>query len=186
MKVKWHKIIKVIHRDLGYFFFGMTIIFGISGLALNHRDHWNPNYIIRNEAFSVPFNLLHGNFDRKKAIEIAHKIDEDLTVRSHYFPNDSTVKIFLTEGSILIDLHKKSAILETIKRRTVFYEMNFLHYNKPKYLWTWFSDFFSFSLVIMACTGLFIIKGKNGLMKRGVWFVIIGILIPMAFLFFYL
>ena len=36
---KW---IRVIHRDMGYIFFGMSLIYGISGIALNHLDDWNP------------------------------------------------------------------------------------------------------------------------------------------------
>jgi len=41
---KWNRII---HRDLGYIFFGMSIIYGLSGIALNHIGDWNPDYIIK-------------------------------------------------------------------------------------------------------------------------------------------
>ena len=43
---KWNR---VIHRDAGYIFFGMSIIYGLSGIALNHLDDWNPDYIIHTE-----------------------------------------------------------------------------------------------------------------------------------------
>ncbi len=40
---KWNRIV---HRDLGFFFFGVIIIYAVSGIALNHLEDWNPNYIV--------------------------------------------------------------------------------------------------------------------------------------------
>ncbi len=34
--MNWRKWNRWIHRELGFLFFGMTIIYGISGIALNH------------------------------------------------------------------------------------------------------------------------------------------------------
>ena len=45
-----------IHRDLGYFFFGMTIIYSISGVVLNHfksGDFKHPDYGSSYEQFTV-------------------------------------------------------------------------------------------------------------------------------------
>ncbi len=44
MAFKWRKWNRAIHRDFGYLFFGMTIIYALSGIAINHLDDWNPNY----------------------------------------------------------------------------------------------------------------------------------------------
>jgi len=41
-------------------------------------------------------------------------------------------------------------------------------------------------LIILAFTGLFILKGKNGITGRGAWLVSAGIIIPLVFLFMYL
>ena len=45
MYMKWRKWNNILHRDLGYLFFGLTIIYVISGISLNHKHNWNPNYI---------------------------------------------------------------------------------------------------------------------------------------------
>ena len=42
------KFNRVTHRDIGYLIAGLTIIYAISGIALNHKHDWNPNYIIEN------------------------------------------------------------------------------------------------------------------------------------------
>jgi uncharacterized protein len=77
-------------------------------------------------------------------------------------------------------------ILEIGRRRPVFFEVNYLHYNHTKFLWTWFSDIFAGGLIVLAITGLFVLRGKNGFRKRGIWFVLVGVLIPLAFLLVYL
>ena len=43
-------------------------------------------------------------------------------------------------------------------------------------------DFFAFSLVFFAISGLFMIKGKNGIAGRGKWYLLIGILIPIIYM----
>ena len=47
--MRWGKLNRILHRDIGYFFFGMSVIYGLSGIALNHLDDWDPSYNIRNE-----------------------------------------------------------------------------------------------------------------------------------------
>ncbi|MCB9249541.1 MAG: hypothetical protein H6613_13830 [Ignavibacteriales bacterium] len=47
------------------------------------------------------------------------------------------------------------------------------------------ADIFALSLIFLATTGLFMIKGKKGLTGRGKWFALLGILIPLIFLLLY-
>ena len=41
----WRFYSILLHRYLGYFFLGITVVYALSGLAVNHVDQWNPNYI---------------------------------------------------------------------------------------------------------------------------------------------
>jgi hypothetical protein len=43
----------IIHRDLGYLCFGLTIIYVISGVAVNHIQDWNPNYVIERQTDTI-------------------------------------------------------------------------------------------------------------------------------------
>lgn len=179
-----YKLNRTLHRDLGYFFIGMTLIYAISGIAINHIKDWNPNYIIRKEAFQLEGNLSKENIDRNKIDQIMNAIGEN-SYKSHYFPKDNQLKIFIDGGSILCDLQTGYCELETIKRRPLFYYLNKMHYN-PGIVWTYFSDFYCVALAFLAISGLFIIKGKNGWKWRGTILGIIGIIIPIIILLMYL
>ncbi len=53
MAFKWRKWNRAVHRDFGYFFFGMVIIYALSGIAINHLDDWNPNYVVITEDITI-------------------------------------------------------------------------------------------------------------------------------------
>jgi hypothetical protein len=185
--MKWRKVNRIIHRDLGYFFFGMTLIYSISGIALNHIHHWNPNYIIRNEQFSFDTTMVNDDINREaRVLEILELIGKKEDYKSHYFPVNDQLKIFIKGGSLVIDQTTGKGVLETIKRRPFFKEINFLHYNNPKKLWTWFSDIFAFSLILIAISGLFLLRGKHGITRRGGWLTLAGVILPIIFLMMYL
>ena len=69
--------------------------------------------------------------------------------------------------------------------RTVIRESNFLHLNAPKKVWTYVADVFAVALAFLAISGLFMIKGKNGITGRGAWMTALGILLPIIFLIIY-
>jgi uncharacterized protein len=182
--MKIRRMNRAVHRDLGYFFFGMCIIYGLSGIALNHRHHWNPNYIIRQEGFTLKTEpgTLAG---RALALKVLEEIGEVGTYKSH-LESGHMMRIFIEGGTVNVNFRNQAGMLETIKKRPVFNEINFLHYNIPKKLWTWFSDLFAAGLIILAITGLFVLKGKNGFVGRGVYFVSAGLIIPAILLYIYL
>jgi len=43
--VQWRKLIIATHRDVGYFFAGLTVLYAVSGVAVNHIDDWNPSHL---------------------------------------------------------------------------------------------------------------------------------------------
>jgi len=181
MPVNWRRWNRAIHRDLGYFFFAMTLIYAISGIALNHLDDWDPNYIITTKKITT--NLINKKPDKKEILNILDKLGEKDNYKKHYFPGNY-LKIFIKNGTVTIDLNTGKGVMEKTKRRPVFAETDYLHYNPVKY-WTWFSDFYAVSLIILAISGIIIPRGKTGLAKRGIWFLLAGLLIPLIFLFVY-
>ncbi len=180
-KYKWRKWFRVIHRDFGYFFFGITLIYAISGIAINHLDDWNPNYIITTE--SIQTGLNH-EADKDKILEMLEEHGERKNYKNHYFPSKNGLKIFLKNGVVYVNLDSGKGLVEQTKRRPLFREMNYLHYNPIKY-WTWFSDLYAGALIALAITGLFLVRGKKGITGRGAWLTILGILIPLVYLLIY-
>lgn len=179
--MNWRKWNRILHRDLGFLFFGMTIIYSLSGIAMNHLKDWNPSYIITNKEVSVNMESLK-NLSKDDVIGILENYGEADNYKKHYYPTSSVLKVFLKGGSLSLDVNTKKGVIESVKRRPIFHQVNFLHYN-PGRLWTYFSDFFAASLIIIAITGLFIIKGKKGITGRGALLTATGIIIPILFLF---
>ncbi len=186
--MKWRKLNRWVHRELGYFFFGMAIIYGISGIALNHHiaRHWNPSIIEKSYAIDGVRPALKEDVGKEYIEELLLVTGEKENYKQYFFPTDQSLLVYLDKGHISVDLETGDAYLVKIRNRRVFREMNFLHYNKPKRLWTYFSDLFAFALVVLATTGLFMARGKKGIRGQGVYLLLSGMLIPLVFLAIYL
>lgn len=178
---KWNRIL---HRDFGYFFFGLTIIYSVSGIALNHKRDWNPNYNIVYKDIVVDANINKSTVTIDWVMAFLKKYHEEDHYKKYFFPDSRTLKIFIDNGSITINMQTNEGYIEKITKRPFFFEINFLHYNPGKW-WLWFSDSFCVALIIIAITGLFIIaKSKNSLTRRGVWFILAGLLLPILAMIF--
>ena len=183
--MKWRRVIRIFHRDIGYVTVALTIIFSISGIALNHIEDWNPNYVVETTTIYIkPISDSLYSADAAKAHVVAQLNITD-SIKSHFRSSPNEIDIFLDGKTISSNLKTGLVSIETIKKRAVFKKMNFLHLNTPKELWTWISDLFAASLIILAITGLFMIKGKKGYNGRGKWLFVLGIFIPILFLFIY-
>lgn len=176
-----------LHRDIGYLAFGMTIIYALSGIVLNHfkaGDFAHPDYRSSTEQYTVtlPADTI---FSEAWAVAVLKQVGEENRYKSH-IAGDGYVNIYLTNGSAYVDLATGTVEVQKKRPRYIIKEFNVMHYNNFKKLFTWFSDLYAVSLMVLAVTGLFVLKGKNGILGRGAWLAALGILIPALFLFFYL
>ena len=178
------KLNRITHRDIGYLIAGLTFIYAISGIALNHKNNWNPNYIIENRKFTTDIPIEKFTFNNYTAQSILKSVQPDAVFKTFYFPTGNKVTIFVDGGSIQINSQTGEGVIEIISKRPLFYQINFLHYNPGRW-WKYFSDIYCLSLILVTITGLFIVKGKNGITKRGAILTIIGIILPLIFLFIY-
>jgi len=182
--MKLSKLNRVTHRDIGYLIAGLTIIYAISGIALNHKHDWNPNYIIDNRTFNTEINFTRETIDKEVVQNILKKVPGNHEFKTYYFPSGNILTIFIEGGLVRINTRTGDGVVERISRRPVFYQINFLHYN-PGVWWKYFSDIFCVALILVTVTGLFIVKGRNGITRRGAILTITGILLPLLFLFIY-
>jgi hypothetical protein len=175
-----------LHRDIGYLAFGLTIIYALSGIILNHfkaGDFTHPDYHKSYKEFKVSLPK-EGKADQT----YVYSVLDERGVRGQYksyITGDGYIQIFLKTGWIYVDLASGDAQME---RKIPFYvlkEFNLLHYNNIKKFYTWFSDLYAVAMIFLAITGLFVLRGRNGLIGRGAWLTAIGILIPALILLFY-
>ena len=180
--MKFHKVNRFLHRELGFFFVGMTIIYAISGIAINHINDWNPNYSISQE--TIKLENVPQSVSKDDAIKILSQFKDAELYKSHYYPQAGVLKIFYRGGSIIVNTETGNGYIEEMRRRPILFYFNKLHYN-PNFAWTISSDIFAVSLFIIAVTGLFVNKGKHGIKGRGGILAIIGAIIPLLFILFF-
>jgi uncharacterized protein len=178
------KLNRSTHRDIGYLITGLITVYALSGIALNHKHDWNPNYIVNNFEFTTDINIKRETFNDETARKILKGLPDNPEYKTYHFPSGNTLTIFIEGGLIHIDAISGKGVVERISKRPLFYQLNSLHYNPGKW-WKYFSDIFCLSLLTVSYTGLFIIKGKNGITRRGAILTLIGILLPLMFLFIY-
>lgn len=175
---------RLLHRDLSYFFAGMVLIYALSGIAMNHRDTFNPNYSVSRSELTLRVPDVSADvFSQSEAELLLARAGISERYVKHYFPEAGTLKIFLQGGSSLtVDVSSGAAVFERLTRRPVWSALTRLHYN-PGSWWTLFADLFGGGLILITLTGLFIVKGPKGLWGRGGVELAAGILIPLLFLF---
>ena len=183
--MKWRKVIRILHRDIGYAATALTIIFSISGVAVNHVDDWDPTYVITTDSVKItPIFDSVLTFEQEKA-HIITELNITESIKNYSKISSDEINILLEMKTFSVNIRTGSVFIENYKGRKVFRKMNFLHLNTPKKLWTWVSDIFAVALILLAFTGLLILKGKKGFSGRGKWFFAVGMLIPILFLLLY-
>ena len=170
------RLIRVIHRDLGYLMVGISLVYGISGIYLNHiSNKKDPAFHTESKSIQLPANL------NDEELSITWKSDKNLPVLNKVMRIDeSHLRLLLDGGVGVYNVENGKLDYEKYKKRILIYWINRLHYNKVKG-WSWVADIYAVSLVVLAISGLFMIKGKKGIAGSGKWYLIIGLLIPILF-----
>jgi hypothetical protein len=181
--VPWRRWSIVLHRDVGYLAVALTLAYAISGLAVNHIADWNPSYRITKEFTSV------APITAETSPEIVAAAVERLGLQaaptSTFRPDPATLQLFYRTRIYNVDLPTGKVMIESTVPRRVLYEMNQLHLNRPKHVWTYIADIYALALILLAVTGLFVLKGRLGITGRGGWLTAAGTLIPVAYWILY-
>lgn len=173
----------VLHRDIGYFLSGLVVIYCLSGIALNHVDDWNPDFIITKRSVPIPERIVVDDTGAETLAQLNALVGESRQT-VHDTPAPGHLKLYYDNATFHIDLRTREGRYERIERRPVFYESNLLHRNTVRG-WKWVSDIFGVLLIFLSISGWFMLKGANGLSGRGKWFIAAGMLPPVAALFLF-
>lgn len=158
---------------------GVILIYAVSGITMNHLKDFNPKYYITVNNYTVKrvFPTSH-KFNKNEIIQLLKEVGEQDNYIKHFYPNSSTLKVFLKSGSsYVLDTQTGNVAYEGIKKRPFFYQLSFLHYN-PGTWWTYFSDLSAVCLILICISGILMNKGKRGLFGIGGIELLAGILIP--------
>lgn len=179
------KSLRALHRDFGYLVVGITFIYTVSGIALNHRTDWNPHYTLVSEDLTLPPST-QTIYSPSEINALLKKFDYQAVYKKHFVTRNNEIKIFVEEGTVMYNPEQGKVELEILKKRPFFFQINKIHLAQTGQLWIWISDIMAAFLLFVAISGLFLLKGKLGLKGRGLWLTAIGIVIPLAIMLFYI
>jgi hypothetical protein len=183
MKIKY----RIIHRNLAYFYVGLIISFAFSGILNNHRNDWDieQNYTYQTEDFEVPIPVSKREYsNREKVTLLAEKWHPDSKYLGYRVRNNQ-LRAFYQDNTIIdLDLETGMGTIEFRRKKPIIGHTMFLHKFSNNY-WKIYSDIFAISLIIIAVTGMSIPMGKNGFKKRGWKLMLLGLIIPIVFLFLF-
>jgi uncharacterized protein len=181
--VRWRKVFRAVHRDVGYVAVALTIAYALSGIAVNHIEDWNPNYSMSIETVDV--GPLPADLHAMEAHVVQRLALDRKAVRGHFLETPKDFRVYLDEGQEAhIDPATGHGTFKRLARRAVFFEVNALHLNNLKGIWTYVADVFALALMVLAITGMTMMKGDRGILGRGKYFVAGGLAIPITFVIY--
>jgi len=176
---QWRALLRAVHRDVGYSAVGLTFVYAVSGLAVNHIAAWDPNFVSSTTTHELGAALPDDD-DAAKAQVLARLGIED-PPREAYREGDSFELLF-EHRTLHVAVATGHVVDEQQKPRFFVRAANWLHLNRGKKAWTYFADSYAVGLLFLATSGLFMLAGKKGLLGRGVFFVTAGVAIPLVYL----
>ena len=178
MKQNYRKILRALHRDLGYLFVGLICIYSISGIVLNlKKDGKDPAY---NEI--IIEDTLSKNLSPKDFEQVWKNLYSNQVSLNRIIQGEGQYKLLLDGGSGSYNM--KNGVLKCTyyQEITSLKMINAIHYNSGK-RFTWMANVFAGSMLFLALSGAVILKGKKGFKRRGIWLVSVGFLVPFLWYF---
>lgn len=179
--MNWRRWNYFLHRDIGYLCIGLTLIYAISGIAVNHiSPGFNPSYSIEKSRVEVTPLPAGSKPDMQYIQSVLEETGEQEAYKNAAPVSPGTLRIFVEGNTLDVQMATGQVTMETIRRKPILYEANYLHLNKAKGSWTWLADIYGVALCLLALTGLLMIRGKQK--RRGIILTAIGFLVPLIYL----
>ena len=178
IKKRWRAWLRAIHRDVGYLAIGFTVIYAVSGIALNHIGDWDPDFVASEKIIAIA-PVPAGSTDEAAVEHVRSAIK--------FPPPDSTlvagdeVHLNYEDGRKAVAIGG-SVTVQDREARFFFRVAHWLHATRGKAVWKYISDAYAVLLLYLAISGIFMIKGRLGLKWRGLVLITAGIAIPVAYI----
>lgn len=185
--------IRSLHRDLGYFVIGLTLIYAITGIILSGRAlGWlevkyklettiekNLNKKTFKEAFknhlqtntfeNIPKSVIEGTVRTLNRTRLEDGKGKSLISKFKH----NSLTYYQSTGEVTYVTHTYPAIIQ---------KLNMAHKSDHRKTWFYLSIAYSLILSFLAISSFWMLKGKNGFKKRGVYLMIAGIITVIVFL----
>ncbi len=182
--MNWRKLNHGLHRDLGFLCVGLTLVYALSGIAVNHLHDWNPNYRIERIAMTID-PLPAGIIQTGQLQQVLRQLGETKISKPHFQPDPENLWLYADTRMIRVHLPSGTVQAEKAVKRAFWYRLNFLHLNHAQKAWTWVADIYAVGLFALAITGVLLLPKRADLRRRALLLGGVGIIIPLVFLLAY-
>jgi len=174
-------LLRAVHRDIGYIGVGLTFVYALSGLAVNHLADWDPNF--QNTTAVHHLGPMVGDDDAiVRAVRQTLAIAEE--PREVFRASPEQLDVLFEHRTLHVNPVRGEVLDEGQKPRFLLRLANWLHLNRGKKAWTYVADGYASALLFLALSGMFMIKGPKGLIGRGAVLVLFGMAIPAIYVTF--
>jgi hypothetical protein len=178
-RIQWRALLRAVHRDTGYAAVGLTFVYALSGIAVNHIPAWDPNFT-NTTAMRELGAPLPDDDEQAKALVLSRLGVRE--VPKEAYREGDRLEILFEHRTLHVTLATGHVLDEEQKPRFFIRAANWLHLNRGKRGWTYFADAYATGLLALATSGLFMISGRKGLFGRGIFFVAAGAAVPLVYL----
>lgn len=178
--------LRAIHRDIGYVAVGLTFIYALSGIAVNHITAWSdgdPSFKSYQVTREMGAGALTGD-DQAIANELRKRLSIKATPREVYRQSPEEIDVLFDKRTLHANTATGRVVDEGQEPRFILRVANWLHLNRGKKAWTYVADAYAGGLLFLALSGMFMIAGKKGLLGRGAVLVGLGIMVPVLYVTF--
>lgn len=156
-----------LHRDIGFFVIGLTIVFSLSGITLVYRD--------------LDFMTYETQIEKKLSPNMElPEIGKALHIRDLKVTNTEGETIYFQNGS-----YNKSTGITIYKTREVYFPFNkFIdfHMTMSKNITHWFATIYGIFLFFLAISSFWMFKNGTNSFRRGLYITSAGILLTIIIL----
>jgi uncharacterized protein len=171
--------LRALHRDLGYLAVGLTFVYALSGIAVNHIADWDPNFHNYESRHQLALPL--PATDPAIADHLLTTLQIADSPTEVYRSDTHEVSVLLEGRTFHINTETGAVLEDGQKPRLLLRISNWLHLNRGKAAWTYIADGYAAFLLILATTGLFMLPGRKGLIGRGGILVALGVAVPILY-----
>ncbi|MGE0868831.1 MAG: PepSY-associated TM helix domain-containing protein [Kofleriaceae bacterium] len=174
---RWRAWLRAVHRDFGYVAVGFTVIYALSGLAINHISDWDPNF--RSSERTLKIAAIPAELPDDEAVK--RVTDATGTGKpDDVFRAGDEIRLTYSDGTSITAIGGDVTI-QARSDRFFLRVANWLHYNRGKQAWTYVADVYAVMLLYLAISGIFMIKGRLGLKWRGAVLISLGVAVPLGY-----
>jgi hypothetical protein len=179
VKKRWRAWLRAIHRDFGYLAIGFTVIYAISGIAQNHIEDWGDVSYVATERTLTIAAIPDSVPDADAVARVADAAG--LGAPTSSLRAGDEIRLDYSNGSRVTAIGTQVTVQHR-ERRAFIGLANWLHTARGKKAWKYISDAYAVLLLYLACSGIFMIKGRLGLKWRGTVLISTGIAVPVLYI----